>query len=575
VPIYDDPRLYPGPMGPPGLDGDEGGEGPIGPPGTAGAAGPQGSQGPQGIAGAAGPPGMPGFDGDEGEPGLPGLPGPQGATGATGATGARGAMGPPGFDGDDGLDGAMGPPGPQGVQGVAGATGPAGSQGPQGVPGLDGEDGAEGPMGPPGPPGPQGTAGTAGATGAIGPMGPPGLDGFDGDEGPMGFPGPAGAAGTAGATGATGARGPQGMPGVDGEDGEIGVPGPTGPMGPRGLQGLPGMPGLDAEEPEMPYIIPGPAGAAGGGGGGSGTANKIAKWTAPTTLGDSSITDTGALVTLSVPIGMFGTPVSEAFLIQSDGYTNALKIANAALSRVTGAQGFAVNIAGSTDTTGGSLDNIAGRFEAMASRSAGTDPIVNYGLFVSAANGDYNNAITTEYGENQFNTAGGASTFYGNIICSGRIQGTAGIDIGNDAADVNTLAGTLEANGTAGADGEVLTIVGGLPQWAVSSGGGGVNGETTVDFGTGADMVTVPIARAAVTASAYVRAYLYPKATGSDLTDHNVDEHLIDPPDVFAHSVVAGVGFSITAVSPRPGRSARKGADYLTGKYTVRWTSSE
>ena len=101
-------------------------------------------------------------------------------------------------------------------------------------------------------------------------------------------------------------------------------------------------------------------------------------------------------------------------------------------------------------------------------------------------------------------------------------------------------------------------------------------GETTVDFGTGADLVTVSVSRASVAAATtHVEAYLYPKSTGSGLTDHSADEHMVDPPQVYAHSVVDGVGFSITAVSPPPGRSAMRGADYLTGKYTVRWVASE
>lgn len=101
-------------------------------------------------------------------------------------------------------------------------------------------------------------------------------------------------------------------------------------------------------------------------------------------------------------------------------------------------------------------------------------------------------------------------------------------------------------------------------------------GETTVDFGTGADMVTVSVSRASVAAATtHVEAYLFPKSTGSGLTDHNVDEHLIDGPRVFAHSIVDSTGFSITAVSPPPGRSAMRGADYLTGKYTARWVATE
>lgn len=101
-------------------------------------------------------------------------------------------------------------------------------------------------------------------------------------------------------------------------------------------------------------------------------------------------------------------------------------------------------------------------------------------------------------------------------------------------------------------------------------------GETTVDFSTGLDVVTVSVSRATVaTATTQVEAYLFPKSTGSGLTDHNVDEHLIDPPRVFAHTIVDGVGFSITAVSGEPNRSSMRGPDYHKGKYTVRWVSTE
>jgi hypothetical protein len=101
-------------------------------------------------------------------------------------------------------------------------------------------------------------------------------------------------------------------------------------------------------------------------------------------------------------------------------------------------------------------------------------------------------------------------------------------------------------------------------------------GETTVDFGTGTDLVTVTVSRATVAvATTQVEAYLYPKATGSGVNDHSIDEHLIDGPNVYAHTIVDGVGFSITAVSPPPGRSAMRGADYLTGKWTVRWVATE
>lgn len=101
-------------------------------------------------------------------------------------------------------------------------------------------------------------------------------------------------------------------------------------------------------------------------------------------------------------------------------------------------------------------------------------------------------------------------------------------------------------------------------------------GEAIVDFGTGADLVSIAIARPSVAAATTrVEANLYPKSTGSGLTDHSVEEHIVDAPLVFAHSIVDGVGFTISAVSPAIGRSARLGPDYLTGRYTVQWVATE
>lgn len=90
-------------------------------------------------------------------------------------------------------------------------------------------------------------------------------------------------------------------------------------------------------------------------------------------------------------------------------------------------------------------------------------------------------------------------------------------------------------------------------------------GETTLDFGaTGSDLAEVAVARASVLSTTHVEAYLYPK----DTADHNVDEHLVDGPLVFAHSVSAGVGFTITGRAPDDHRT-------LTGLYTVRWVATD
>ena len=90
-------------------------------------------------------------------------------------------------------------------------------------------------------------------------------------------------------------------------------------------------------------------------------------------------------------------------------------------------------------------------------------------------------------------------------------------------------------------------------------------GEIAIDFGAGAEMVSVAISRSTVTASTHVEAYLFPKATA----DHTVDEHLIDGPEIWAHSISSQEGFTIT------GRIRDGHGDRLTGLWNVRWVSTE
>ncbi len=90
-------------------------------------------------------------------------------------------------------------------------------------------------------------------------------------------------------------------------------------------------------------------------------------------------------------------------------------------------------------------------------------------------------------------------------------------------------------------------------------------GEIEIDFGAapGKDLVTVAVARAAVTANTHVEAYLFPKATA----DHSADEHIIDGPVLFAHNVQAGVGFDVAAIY--------KGQGLCAGRWTGRWVSTD
>ena len=98
----------------------------------------------------------------------------------------------------------------------------------------------------------------------------------------------------------------------------------------------------------------------------------------------------------------------------------------------------------------------------------------------------------------------------------------------------------------------------------VSGGGGGssTTGVSTVDFGlssvsTSHSSVTIT-GQAAIGPGSVVKAWLLPVATA----DHSVDEHLVEPIRVLAHTITAGVGFVITAICD-------SGATY--GEFSVAW----
>ncbi len=72
----------------------------------------------------------------------------------------------------------------------------------------------------------------------------------------------------------------------------------------------------------------------------------------------------------------------------------------------------------------------------------------------------------------------------------------------------------------------------------------GMQGTTVVDFGTRATDVTVQVAQASIAADNLVEAWVFPAATANNTTTNHFVENL----KVVAHSVTAGVGFSITVL---------------------------
>jgi hypothetical protein len=88
---------------------------------------------------------------------------------------------------------------------------------------------------------------------------------------------------------------------------------------------------------------------------------------------------------------------------------------------------------------------------------------------------------------------------------------------------------------------------------------GVVYGEQELDVGvTRVFDKTFTITSATCTAAKKLQAYITPKATA----DHTLDEHLVDPPYVFAHSPASG-SFSISLVS--------RDRSPLFGRYNIGW----
>jgi hypothetical protein len=71
-------------------------------------------------------------------------------------------------------------------------------------------------------------------------------------------------------------------------------------------------------------------------------------------------------------------------------------------------------------------------------------------------------------------------------------------------------------------------------------------GTTTIDFGAfpgTSDAVRVITGQAGILSGSLAEAWIFPV----DTADHTADEHMVEPFKVFAHSIVAGTGFTISA----------------------------
>lgn len=90
---------------------------------------------------------------------------------------------------------------------------------------------------------------------------------------------------------------------------------------------------------------------------------------------------------------------------------------------------------------------------------------------------------------------------------------------------------------------------------------GGNQGSLVIDAGTSyTDEVDVSVTgQTGISATSVLNAWLLPV----DTADHSAEEHMTDPPDVFAYGPIVGVGFTIRLVARSVGG--------IYGRYSVAW----
>jgi hypothetical protein len=140
--------------------------------------------------------------------------------------------------------------------------------------------------------------------------------------------------------------------------------------------------------------------------------------------------------------------------------------------------------------------------------------------------------------------------------------------VGSEVAWLASLQGTKGDKGDTGDAGPGVPVGGAAGTVLTKASGADhdtawrplvTRGTTTVDFGASAsDASAVVTGQIGIAPSSIVRAWISPVATA----DHSVDEHIVEPLRVFAHSITDGVGFAITAVC-NSGRTS--------GEFSISW----
>jgi hypothetical protein len=210
--------------------------------------------------------------------------------------------------------------------------------------------------------------------------------------------------GAIGPIGPTGPQGPQGPIGATGPQGPQGAIGPAGPQGPTGATG--------AQGPQGPEGPQGPAGSANI----SGTTNRIVKFTAATSGGDSQMFDNGTSV------GVGTTTPAAAAKLDVAGAVNSSTQYNIQNSRVLGVLPGSANLfvglgAGQSNTAN---QNMGAGFNALLSNTTGGS----------------NTAVGSSALQN--NTIGGLNAALGSLALFSNMSGSRNTAVGSAALQSNT-----------------------------------------------------------------------------------------------------------------------------------------
>lgn len=180
--------------------------------------------------------------------------------------------------------------------------------------------------------------------------------------------------------------------------------------------------------------------------GGSGNVNKVPKFTASSTIGDSNITDSGTLVSISTDASINGVKVGRGLASQAN---NTAVGASTLSSNTSGNFNTAVGDSALTANTSGNLNSAFG-YLALASNTVG---VQNTGVGRLALNsntsGNYNSALGDQSLRNV--TTGGYNLGLGFSAGSAITTGSSNVVIGsNDGSAIATTSGNILISDGAG-----------------------------------------------------------------------------------------------------------------------------